>query len=109
MNINRVDDYWQPLDDELDHPPCDCLKAAERRDTMALATLEAAEQERQGTVPVRLAAAVDRDAAEKRLADARHFSRNAAKLLAWSLLGFVADAVLFVAAMIVFCKAGGVL
>ena len=49
------------------------------------------------------------DAAKKHLRDARHFNRNAARLLAWSMVGFIADAVLFVAAVIVFCKAGGAL
>ena len=100
---NRLDTYR----DNLDHPPCACLKKAKQYDIAALTPLEAAEHERKAAKAFRddatraeARAFVANHAARKQLADARYFNRNAAKVLFASFVMFVADAVLFVAAWV---------
>lgn len=107
---NRLDTYW----DNLDHPPCACLKRSQQFDIAALATLEAAEQEKECAKVLREKAAQDKakseesektanvknDAADKKLADAEFISSNAEKVLFASFVMFIADAVLFVAAWV---------
>ena len=100
---NRLDTYW----DNLDHPPCACLKKAKQYDIAALTTLEAADRERvaakkfaEEARAAEARAFVANHAARRHLADARYFNRNAAKVLLASFVMFLADAVLFVAAWV---------